>query len=225
MQKQIDGSHHYLDPESREVMLYNSGCSMDSSNLRNLIKNFLKGCGLVYPRTSSHSVFEADCIAEGARRGYITAENKTFKQFIPAGVAMACNAYHHQTRDIQVFICFYTAFLVYLDDVFENDIEAVRPFNYRFITRQKQNDDLLDHFSELVLEMPQLFGTTEANLMTTSTLNLVTALIIEREFRTVKVCTHDPSNLLPTEFLTYLLLARSILLSISNVQQNNVGCI
>lgn len=161
---------------------------MDVSRVRNIVRNFLSGCDIAYPTPPGHSGFQADCISEGVRRGCITADNDALKRFIPAGVAMACNAYHHQSHEIQMYICFYTAFLVYLDDVFEKDIDAVLPFNHRFITNQKQNDVLLDHFAQLLLDMPSVFGTAVANMMTTSTLNLVTALLIEHEFRDVKVC-------------------------------------
>jgi len=100
---------------------------------------------------------------------------------------MACNAYPHQTKTIQVYICLYTAFLVYLDDMFDNDIEAVKEFNHRFITRQTQRQEVLNHFAALLLDMPAIFGTVSANLMTTSTLNLVTALSLEYELKGVKV--------------------------------------
>lgn len=159
------------------------------TQVRNVVKAFLGGCGLVYPQPPCHSSFEVDCIAEGKRRGYITGETETLKRFIPAGVAMARNAYHHQPHAIQVFICFYTAFLVYLDDMFEKDIAAVQEFNHLFVTGQRQATSLLDHFADLLLEMPVVFGPVEANIMTTSTLNLVTALLIEEEFANVKVKT------------------------------------
>lgn len=151
------------------------------------IKSFLDRCGLVLPTNNKHAKFTAHCISEAVSRGYITTQDNVFRHFIPAGVCMARNAYCHQPAHVQLYICFYTAFLVYLDDMFGNDIDAVQQFNHRFITRQPQANDLLDHFADLLLEMPAIFGTIVANMMTTSTLNLVTALSIENEFEAVKV--------------------------------------
>ncbi|KAF6827253.1 hypothetical protein CPLU01_09216 [Colletotrichum plurivorum] len=127
------------------------------------IKSFLDRCGLVLPTNNKHAKFTAHCISEAVSRGYITTQDNVFRHFIPA------------------------AFLVYLDDMFGNDIDAVQQFNHRFITRQPQANDLLDHFADLLLEMPAIFGTIVANMMTTSTLNLVTALSIENEFEAVKL--------------------------------------
>ncbi|KAF6808948.1 hypothetical protein CSOJ01_07218 [Colletotrichum sojae] len=129
------------------------------------IKSFLDRCGLVLPTNNKHAKFTAHCISEAVSRDYITTEDNVFRHFIPAGVS----------------------FLVYLDDMFGNDIDAVQQFNHRFITRQPQANDLLGHFADLLLEMPAIFGTIVANMMTTSTLNLVTALSIENEFEAVKL--------------------------------------
>ncbi|EKG19621.1 Terpenoid synthase [Macrophomina phaseolina MS6] len=158
-------------------------CKPDLSPLeiRASIGDFLERCGLFLQVCPKHTEFAAECIAESDARGYLIPQNGVFKNFIPAGVAMARNAYAHQPHEVQMFISLYTAFLVYLDDMFENDMDAVRQFNHKFISRKPQKLELLDHFAELLHEMPALFGSVVANIMTTSTLNLVTALSIEHE--------------------------------------------
>jgi hypothetical protein len=160
---------------------------MDTRDIRDLISSFLDGCNLVYPRRANDSKLEADCIAEAVQRQYITDKDQTLKRFIPAGVLIACNAYRHQRYDIQIFICLYTALLVYLDDVFEKDVELVRDFNYRFVTSRSHEDRMLNHLGKLLLEMPAMFGQVEANIMVTSTMNGLTSLLIEHEVRNIEV--------------------------------------
>lgn len=55
-------------------------------------------------------------------------------------------------------------------------------FNRRLITNQAQGQPQLDQFAALLREMPVVFGNTiVANVMTTSTLNFMTAQLLEHE--------------------------------------------
>ncbi|RYP81717.1 hypothetical protein DL769_001867 [Monosporascus sp. CRB-8-3] len=112
------------------------------------MKTFPRGCGFTYPEPPEHREFAAEIVKEATQRGYMAADNGVFGHFIPSGVYMARNAYPHQTREIEVYVCFYTAFLVYMDGMFD-DIEAVKMFNHRFITAMRQSNDLLDHLARV----------------------------------------------------------------------------
>ncbi|RYP59828.1 hypothetical protein DL770_010131 [Monosporascus sp. CRB-9-2] len=65
-------------------------------------------------------------------RCYIT-DTDVFRHFTHWGVPMACNADPHQARGIKVYVCFYMAFLVHMDNMLDDDIEAVRMLNHRSI--------------------------------------------------------------------------------------------
>lgn len=112
----------------------------------------------------------------------------SLRPFMPGGVVMATTAYAHlDNKSTQIFIALYTAFLIYLDDVFQHDVEHVYCFNERFILCQAQDDPVLDGFASLLREFPQHFGRVVSNIMITSTLNLVTALLLEHETQDMKV--------------------------------------
>lgn len=180
---------------------------------------------MVYPITEDHAEFQAECVSESVDRGYITSDDASFRRFIPGGISMACNAYAHvPDKKLRVYICLYTAFLIYLDDMFENDIDAVKEFNGRFVTHQRQRHFILDHFAAFLLEMPALFGTVVANMMTTSTLNLVTALSLEDELEGVTVRYSVPcvENILTPLCVP---IARETGWSISHFLKGDVGCI
>ncbi|KAK2589923.1 hypothetical protein QQS21_012395 [Conoideocrella luteorostrata] len=158
-----------------------------NSHIRVSIARFLDLCGLVYPKSSSHLEFTAHCIQESMDRGYVTPTNDSFKLFIPAGVAMACTAYGHQPLNVQVFICFYTAFAIYVDDMSSKDIMAVEQFNHRFVTGQPQSLELLDHFAALLKLVPDVFSPIAANIITTSTLDFITAQLLENAVKDHKL--------------------------------------
>ncbi|KAI0394333.1 isoprenoid synthase domain-containing protein [Xylariaceae sp. FL0594] len=164
---------------------------MDAQDIRDLVSRFLRGCGLVYPPMVYDNKLEEDCIADAVRRKYITDEDQTLKRFIPAGVSISSNAYSHQRQDIQIFVAIWTALLVYLDDVGDKDVERIRAFNYRFVTGSRHEDAMLNHLTEMLREMPAMFGRIEADLMVISTMNGLTSLLIEHEIKDVKL---EPSS-------------------------------
>ena len=97
-------------------------------------------------------------------------------------------AYSHLTNEsIRIFIALYTAFLLYLDDIFQNNIQPLREFNERFVLKQSQENEVLNSFADLLLEMPELFTGVVFNIMINSTLNFVTGLLLEYETRGMAV--------------------------------------
>ncbi|RYP23983.1 hypothetical protein DL767_008688 [Monosporascus sp. MG133] len=80
-----------------------------------------RGCGswIRSPETTASSPRRSSTRPHG--RGYIT-DTDVFRQFTHSDVPMACDAYPHQAREINVYICFYTAFLVYHGQMQSNDL-------------------------------------------------------------------------------------------------------
>ena len=108
--------------------------------------------------------------------------------FIPDGVAMALTAYAHlKTDDERVYIAMYTAFLIYIEDIFHKDMGIVQQFNSRFTLHQPKENAVLDALSNLLLEMPDRFDSIVANIMIASTLNLVTAALLEDQLESISV--------------------------------------
>lgn len=97
---------------------------------------------------------------------------------------MASTAYAHlDCKRTRIFIALYTAFLIYLDDVFQNEVEEVRSFNQRFMQGQPQGDIVLDAFAKLLHGTSQHFDQLASDIIMTSTLNLVTALSLEYKIK------------------------------------------
>lgn len=164
---------------------------VDTDKIRSVIKDFLSRCSIPLLMTPFDNNFLNTCCEEAGRRGYPLDSfpaATSLRPFMVGGVVMATTAYAHlplvRTR---IFIAIYTAFLIYLDDVFQSRIDAVRGFNQRFIKKQPQGDAVLDAFAGFLHEFPAHFGLVASNIMVTATLNLVTALLLEQEMRNLTV--------------------------------------
>ncbi|KAF8889652.1 isoprenoid synthase domain-containing protein [Infundibulicybe gibba] len=155
------------------------------ADIQEVVRYFLSRCSIPLCVTAYDHAFENICYKEAHRRGYPvseTLESHSIHPFLPGGVVMATTAYRHLTdQSTRIFIALYTAFLIYLDDVFRHDVSAISQFNDRFINQQPQGDAVLDSFANLLLECPQHFGRFASNMIVTSTLNLVTAMLLEYE--------------------------------------------
>jgi hypothetical protein len=171
---------------------------------RNAIVSFLSRCDISLPTVEVDHNFDATCRTAAVCRGYPMEGTKSLAPFIPGGVAMATTAYAHLTnKSTQIFISLYTAFLIYIDDIFQYDIDAVREFNERFVLRKSQGDQVLDCFANLLLELPKHFSRVAANIMITSTLNLVTALLLEYETRGMAVNLRTTFTLFYSQLTSY----------------------
>jgi hypothetical protein len=66
-------------------------------------------------------------------------------------------------------------------------VEAVQEFNSRYAKNLPQKLKMLDDFAALLAEVHEIWPPIVANLIITSTLNLVTALLLERETAGMKI--------------------------------------
>ncbi|KAF9492855.1 terpenoid synthase [Pleurotus eryngii] len=131
---------------------------------------------------------QQECYEEAVKRGCIMTGKFSLLPHIPGGVVMAATAYKHlKSTETHLLIALYTAFLIFLDDTFHEDMDEVAEFNSRFITNKPNEIPNLNVFAELLRDLPKYFNTIVANIMVTSTLNLVTALSLEQEIGGMKV--------------------------------------
>ncbi|KAF8520312.1 terpenoid synthase [Gautieria morchelliformis] len=162
--------------------------AMVTEMTRNAIRSFLRRCDIPLPAVDYDYDFDAACRAEAVRRGYPMEGPNSLAPFIPGGVAMVITAYAHLTDEsIRLFISLYTAFLIYTDDVFQYQVDAVREFNERFVAQKPQQDPVLHSFANLLPEFSRHFSAVASNIMITSTLNLITALLLEHDTRGMAV--------------------------------------
>ncbi|KAJ3801877.1 isoprenoid synthase domain-containing protein [Lentinula aff. detonsa] len=157
-------------------------------DISSAIRSFLSRCSIPYQKLPMDVTLLELCYTEATKRGYIVEGPDPLKPFIPAGVTTAFTSYAHLgNTSAQVWIALYTACAVYCDDKFQKDTDAVAVFSERLMRGQPQEDRALDAFADLILEIPRHFPRVTANIMVTSTLNFVNALLLEDQTKGLKV--------------------------------------
>jgi len=179
---------HALYFVSISLILNISRQPVNSDNdIRNAVNDFLARCNFSFPVTHYDRDFHNSCCNVARGKGY-PVDSPPLQLFIPGGVVMATTAYAHlQNKSTQILIALYTAFLIYVDDVYQHDVEGINCFNERFILCQAQDDPVLDALASLLREFHQYFGRAASNIMITSTMNFITSLLLDHETQGIPV--------------------------------------
>jgi len=101
---------------------------------------------------------------------------------------MGQTAYKHlKSIPARVIISLYTAFLIYLDDQFSEDVTMLKEFCHLFCARKPQAHPMLDHYANLLLEMTEHFSSLASDLVVLSGMKMVTALVLENRMQATPV--------------------------------------
>jgi hypothetical protein len=157
------------------------------NDVRETIHSFLEQCKIPYPRVVYDEDLDRLTREDLTRRGCPLSGPYSVVPYIPASVSIAAFAYAHTPRDTQIFVSVYTTLLIYIDDTYSEDASGVQDFNTRLVLGQKQRDATLQCLADFIHEIPQRYGYIASNTMITSTLNLVTASLVEHKTKSMPV--------------------------------------
>ena len=87
--------------------------------------------------------------------------------------------YGHTTHEHRYFIALYTACLMYVDDLGERNLDAVKQFTSRFAKGERQPDPILQRLAELLGRAHDIWTHFGADAIIAGTLDAVTAMYIE----------------------------------------------
>ncbi|KAF5357508.1 hypothetical protein D9758_012538 [Tetrapyrgos nigripes] len=152
-----------------------------------LLRSFLTRAEFTYPGPCP----EADAklyklaIEESIRRGINQSHENTKPYFGPIlfNAAQYTNtSYGHLSPDLQMIICIITACLTYIDDAPHHGYiwDDVAKFQHRFIRNEAHPNTVLMACDDLLKEMYEYFGETEANIIVTSAVNVSTGVMFEK---------------------------------------------
>ncbi|KAJ3766430.1 terpenoid synthase [Lentinula raphanica] len=145
---------------------------------------FKKQCRLGFPHFNRR--FDGDDTNRGHKAALYGPD--PFKPCIPQGVCLAMTCYTHlEDKSTQVWMALYTACVIYCDDMFKKDTEALALFSERLMHNQPQQDRALDALADLIFEIPCRFPRISANIMVTSALNHFNGLLIEDQTKGLPV--------------------------------------
>ena len=164
---------------------------MKKGAIREIMESMLLKMDVPYNVTPYDQKLHDICCQRAIEQGYPMSSDRSelsLLPFIPSGVIMSATAYTHiENEATRVFIALYTAFLVYVDDVYERDNSAVRVFIERFVRGEKQLEPVLDGLAHFLPEIADHYEPVVANIILTATLNLINASTLEFQTQGMKV--------------------------------------
>ena len=125
--------------------------------------------------------FKDMCIEDAIAHGYPIEGSDTLHAYFQGGAFMAFTGYAHREPSIRMYVARYTTTVLYLDDHFKTHFDGLLHFNERFMRNDPQEEIIFQCLSRLLEELPQYFNAVACNLITVSTFNFVTSLIIEHD--------------------------------------------
>ncbi|KAF8557707.1 terpenoid synthase [Imleria badia] len=161
-------------------------------DIRSTIAPFFVRFNIPYEVVPFDDVLYQECVDEAIRRGYLMDGTPSVRTYLPGGVAYTTAACAHLPhRPTQIWISLYTACIAYVDDAMEDfplERTKIYRFNERFGRGQAHINGILDALADLLHQVPYLgFQPVSSNLIVTSTLDFVTANILEHETKTMQI--------------------------------------
>ncbi|KAH7928297.1 terpenoid synthase [Leucogyrophana mollusca] len=152
--------------------------------MRDAIFSFLHRCDIPYLESERDHHFYQRCCEEAIRRGY-PMDGYSVGTYLYMGATMASISYPYLQEDERINIAFYTACAGYVDAVPSRtpNMEALYLFNERFMQKGRQEDRVLEAFADTLSRLAHHYNRVASNLVVTSTLNGVTATLLEIETR------------------------------------------
>ncbi|KAH0831860.1 isoprenoid synthase domain-containing protein [Lanmaoa asiatica] len=158
---------------------------------RENIRSLLKKCNVPYEVTPFDEDLYQECINDAMRHGYPVDGDPSVRTYLREGVIYAATAgVHLPHRPTQIWIALYTSCTIFVDDAvnrFQAEMPSIYLFNERFIRNELRGNGVLDAFADIIRRASDLYHPVAYHLITTSTLNFVTANLLEHETRSMKI--------------------------------------
>ncbi|KIJ15172.1 hypothetical protein PAXINDRAFT_77896, partial [Paxillus involutus ATCC 200175] len=178
--------------------------------VRATIRRFLAGCNTQYKVVPFDHTFYQECLDIAVQRGYPVSSTKPFPvlTYLCLGALYGTTSGAHNgiygkttrcvatseddtRRAFRIWIALYTGYATFADDIprrCPQEMPSLHAFHDRFVKGEKQEITELDALADLMREVPRVFGgTVPANIAMTSTLDFITATIIEAETKDMQV--------------------------------------
>ena len=135
---------------------------------------------------------------DAMRRSYPMDGDPSLRKYLRQGVVYAATAGRHlRHRPTQIWIALYASCNIFIDDVtdhFPKEMPNIYLFNDRFIRKEPQGNAILDAFADILRRASDLYRPIASHLITTSTLNFVTANLLKNETMSMKVLPSESSR-------------------------------
>ena len=171
---------------------------MQIHTARENIRLLLEQCNVAYEVTPFDEVLYQECIDDAIRRGYPVEGDLSVRTYLREGVSYAVTAgVHLPHRPTQIWIALFTSCAIFVDETpnrFPTELPNIYLFNVRLIRREQQGSAVLDAFADITRRTSDLYRPVASQLIITSTMNFVTATLLEYETSSMKVSPSKSSS-------------------------------
>ncbi|OAX39478.1 terpenoid synthase [Rhizopogon vinicolor AM-OR11-026] len=164
-------------------------------SIRQAVASFYQRCGLKYAEVVLDEALYTECCQEAINRGFQMDGNYPIRPYMAVGVAMFCSSFAHlPDRTTRMWICLFSAVITCVDDIPNRGQDTVHlyRFNERFANRQPQGESVLNALDTLMREVPHHYSPVVSNLITTSTLDFISSLLIEHDTKDMQISMTAP---------------------------------
>lgn len=172
---------------------HNSFCFQMQSQLERLqttVKGYLTTLGDPFVYSSFDQTFYDQCIEGMVKRGWSASTQAVIRSLLPPSIVMSLEAYPHICRPTQIFIAFYTAFMIFLDDTASKEnLDLLMTFSKDLMQKRSHGNEVLDALAELLREIPEHYGDMGGGIILSTTLRYITSVVMEEEVSQYMVST------------------------------------
>jgi hypothetical protein len=146
--------------------------------VRSVVTEFLAKCKHTahIPYTASSAIFERECWVEAYRRGYDMVQ---LSKHLHVGILVSNAAYFYQSHEIKLYIAYYTALMLCVDDNFDSQSDGIIHFMESYQRGERHPSDVLNNIADLLAETSSFFDPVATNLIMCASFSFMNAMVIE----------------------------------------------
>lgn len=148
------------------------------NGVRAVVTEFLSNCKHIkyIPDSANTAKFERECWAEAYRRGYDMVQ---LTRYLHVGILISSTAYSYQSHELRLYIAYYSAFLVCIDDNYDLQPDGIIHFMERYQRGERHPTEVLNNIADLLAETSSFFDPVATNLIMCSSFSFMNAMVIE----------------------------------------------
>ncbi|KAI0822013.1 terpenoid synthase [Trametes gibbosa] len=146
--------------------------------IKQILRDFLMRLRYRDPHTLPNAKLRAE-IAADIVSWDVKLSPKSIEGLTDTACTIAESAYSHVSYDHQRVVAKYTAYLTYIDDLGERDLEAVAQFGRRLLAREAFGDTAMERLAVLLQDMYAFYPPLTCDSITVSTLDFMVGVFNE----------------------------------------------
>lgn len=148
------------------------------NGVRAVVTEFLSNCKHIkyIPDSANTAKFERECWAEAYRRGYDMVQ---LTRYLHVGILISSTAYSYQSHELRLYIAYYSAFLVCIDDNYDLQPDGIIHFMERYQRGERHPTEVLNNIADILADTSSFFDPVATNLIMCSSFSFMNAMVIE----------------------------------------------